>query len=426
MHCVFLHKKHKMQNKLNLLYRFFCWCSGARLYLLKECPTDYNKFFGIGIVIFLTGLMASLSGGYAFYTIFQNIVLAILFGVFWGVLIFFLDWYLVSSLKKQNNSRKELAMAFPRIILAIFLGVVISKPLELKLFEKEINKQLESSKHELSINYKDLVDEEFKEITNLEESNTSMNSQIQTKEKERDNLFNMTIAEAEGRSVTGRAGKGPVYDEKKAALKKIDKELETLKNRYLPLIDKNQQRIDALVAKRDSKLIRSNDVNEKSDGFLARLVAFGKLSNENTTIAIVGWFIVLLFISIESAPIFVKLISDRGAYDELLEAVEFEKKFAVRESINKVKEKATILAYQKEEQRLKYEVALDNTRNSMDKILHAKKEIEDKKVDKWKQSEINKIEKDMNSYAKFIENIFEGKFAKLEDKDKINKDLNIN
>ncbi len=33
-------------------------------------------------------------------------------------------------------------MAVPRLILATFLGIIISKPLELKIFEKEINKQL--------------------------------------------------------------------------------------------------------------------------------------------------------------------------------------------------------------------------------------------------------------------------------------------
>ncbi|WP_441558961.1 DUF4407 domain-containing protein [Chryseobacterium sp. 2TAF14] len=33
-------------------------------------------------------------------------------------------------------------MSVPRLILATFLGIIISKPLELKIFEKEVNKQL--------------------------------------------------------------------------------------------------------------------------------------------------------------------------------------------------------------------------------------------------------------------------------------------
>lgn len=33
-------------------------------------------------------------------------------------------------------------MTIPRLILAAFLGIIIAKPLELKIFEKEVNKQL--------------------------------------------------------------------------------------------------------------------------------------------------------------------------------------------------------------------------------------------------------------------------------------------
>ena len=47
-----------------------------------------------------------------------------------------------NKIKKRNNKWKEIAQATPRIILAIIIAVVISKPLELKLFEKEINQVL--------------------------------------------------------------------------------------------------------------------------------------------------------------------------------------------------------------------------------------------------------------------------------------------
>ncbi|MBK8806186.1 MAG: DUF4407 domain-containing protein [Bacteroidales bacterium] len=129
---------------MNFVYRFSVGVLRTRLYLLKKCPTDFNTYFGIGIIILLTGLMAFISGSYAFYTVFKSTPLAVIFGIFWGTLIFFLDWYLVSSLKKQNNKKQEIAMSIPRLILAFFLAVVISKPIELKLFEKEINNQIAS------------------------------------------------------------------------------------------------------------------------------------------------------------------------------------------------------------------------------------------------------------------------------------------
>jgi hypothetical protein len=48
-----------------------------------------------------------------------------------------------------------------------------------------------------------------------------------------------------------------------------------------------------------------------------------------------SWFIVLLFITIESAPIIVKLLSDRGPYDDLLEAEEYIKQTEVQRRIMK-------------------------------------------------------------------------------------------
>ena len=57
-------------------------------------------------------------------------------------LIFNLDRFIVSTIKKRDSKWKELLQATPRIILAMIIAMVISKPLELKLFEKEINQIL--------------------------------------------------------------------------------------------------------------------------------------------------------------------------------------------------------------------------------------------------------------------------------------------
>ena len=76
--------------KGNYLSRFFAWCSGARLYLLKHCPTEINVYLGIGIIVFFTGALAAISGGYAVWMIFETTWAAVVFGVFWGMIIFFL------------------------------------------------------------------------------------------------------------------------------------------------------------------------------------------------------------------------------------------------------------------------------------------------------------------------------------------------
>ena len=83
--------------------------------------------------------MAMLSGGFAFFTIFNNAKLSVAFGVFWGLLIFNLDRFIVNTMYsdgKYTISWGELLAGLPRLIIAVFIGIVISMPLELKIYEK--------------------------------------------------------------------------------------------------------------------------------------------------------------------------------------------------------------------------------------------------------------------------------------------------
>ena len=59
-----------------------------------------------------------------------------------GLLILNLDRFIVSTIKKRDSFRNELLQASPRVAPAIIIAVVISKPLETKIFEKEINQVL--------------------------------------------------------------------------------------------------------------------------------------------------------------------------------------------------------------------------------------------------------------------------------------------
>lgn len=84
----------------------------------------------------------------------KNISWAAVFACVWSLMIFFLDRFITNTMYsdgKVSISWLELRSAFPRIIIAIFLGIVISAPLELIIFEKEIDLKLNS----LEIEYAD-------------------------------------------------------------------------------------------------------------------------------------------------------------------------------------------------------------------------------------------------------------------------------
>lgn len=104
----------------------FLWiCAGADRKVLRQCPTDYAKYAGIGGTILFTALMAMLSGGYALFSVFKEQWVAIAFGVFWGLLIFNLDRFIVNTMYSDGKvtiSWQEFYCGLPRIIMAIFWG----------------------------------------------------------------------------------------------------------------------------------------------------------------------------------------------------------------------------------------------------------------------------------------------------------------
>lgn len=394
--------------KMGLTYRFFCWCSGARMYILKQCPTDFNIFFGIGIIVFMTGILAAISGSYAFFSIFNDPWLALLFGFFWGLIIFFLDWYLVSSLRKENNLKKELAIATPRFILAVFIAVIIARPLELRLFEKEIKTQtqiLVQGKKQL---IKSGINEAFNEIETLKADNQRYYDQIKKLEDKRSNLFDLFIAEAEGRSPNGLVGKGPVYREKKLEYDKIESDLLKTKEIFEPLITANNKRIEALMQMKARQFDEGIQIYDNSDneGFLSRLEAFSDLKKNNIRIALASWFIILLFICIEVSPIIVKLISERGPYDEFLDLERFNITSQARKDITASRNNMNrSIAVENEKYLMKLDAELKNNKEFIDAVMQAQLEIGKEKIRLWKEREMGKIESQLDNYQPTIDEL---------------------
>src|SRR5262245_20553501 len=121
---------------------FFLLCSGVNPAILEQCKGEKTKYAGLGASIFFTGLFAFLAASYALFFVFNNVYASVIFGLLWGLMIFNLDRYIVSTMRKRGNFLREFASAVPRIIVAIIISIVIAKPLELKIFEKEIDPEL--------------------------------------------------------------------------------------------------------------------------------------------------------------------------------------------------------------------------------------------------------------------------------------------
>jgi len=294
-----------------MLQRFFIFCSGADKDILETCSQgEQNKYAGIGATVFFTAVMAFIASGYALYTVFDNTYTAIFFGFIWGLLIFNLDRYIVSTIKKRDSFKHELLQAAPRIVLAVIIAVVISKPLEMKIFEKEINQVLLEEKNAMTLaNKEQLALQYTPKIESLHQDIANLKNEITAKEAETNTLYNTYITEAEGTAGTGLLGKGPVYKEKREKHDAYLAELQQLKQTNGEKISAIEAEIAGLNADYESVVSASQPVIDGFDGLMARINALGKLP------WFPSFFIFLLFLAIETSPIIAKLLAPKGEYD---------------------------------------------------------------------------------------------------------------
>jgi hypothetical protein len=301
-----------------MLKSFFILCSGADKNLLEGCSEgEQTKYVGIGATVFFTAVMAFIASAYALFTVFDSVYPAIAFGVIWSLLIFNLDRFIVSTIRKRDLLGSEFLQATPRIILAIIIAIVISKPLEIKIFEKEINTVLLKEKNAMALNNKKEVANYFKSDLDKNKAEiTTLKNEITQKEKEVNTLYETYITEAEGTKGTMKMGKGPVFKEKIAKHNLASTELDTIRKNNLARIAEKESQNKQLQADLDKKVTETQAVIDGFDGLMARINALNKLP------WLPSVFIMLLFLAIETSPIIAKLLSPKGEYDYKLEDLE--------------------------------------------------------------------------------------------------------
>jgi hypothetical protein len=391
------------------LHQLFLWSSGADLEILNQVPTDQNKYFGIGGTILFTALMASFAGGYAFFTAFKSPLLSVFFGIFWGALIFNLDRYIVSTFGvgdgKKSISRQELIEAAPRLLMAIILGFVISTPLELKLFEKEINAEIST---QISITNNRIIEsgENDPVITRLRTEREELRGNIANRSKiiEDKRIFWENANKDKNDEwnlgkFSGKKGKGGYYTDLKKIADDAEKEYINIKKEYSILNEKGYEKIDNLDKRIKSQenstledIENQKTVQAQNDGLLARLSALSKLTNEDNTLLFTKWLITILFIFIEIAPILFKMMTERGPYDDIVDRIKHEvrvNQLLEQSNINQEINMAVKLHTDKTEQKLNAELLAND--ELLKSIALAQAEIAKMAVEKWKEEQIAKI-----------------------------------
>ncbi len=326
---------------MNLLQKFLLICSGSNLSIIKKTPTEWNKHAGIGGVILFTAIFAFLSASYALFTVFNNWGIATGVGLLWALMIFNLDRYIVSSFKGHSSIMRKIIQAIPRLVLALFLGIVISKPLELKIFEKEIDKQLNLIINRNKLQIEDSIQLRYNALaSNYQQKGKSIENQLQRLEEEYKNAsldLEKEIIGTASETTSGKAGFGPnsqrkakIKDEKWEAIQAFKKENQA----KLDSVTQAQSRIQK---NKEKEISQSTQVENNYNGLLARLQAYSELNDAHPIMHWASLFIMGIFIMMEVAPVLVKLMSPKGPYEHRMKWNDFLSEIYSDENVEKEK-----------------------------------------------------------------------------------------
>ena len=442
----------------------FLWsCAGVNKKVLRQCPSDYAKYAGIGGTILFTALMACFSGGYALSFVFGKWWIGLVFGVFWGLLIFNLDRFIVNTMYSDGKVTigwQELKSGLPRIIMAIFLGIVISYPLELKIFDDEIQVKIEEMKEERLRLYiavdQQRVDSLEQVLAHLRETpvsiydvditggNQQLNNLMSRQKELQTNIDqeNSAIANLDreinalkrnndegendakiNKKINAKRGHQSTRNGYQSELRNVQAEMAVISPQVQELIRKktsdresNIQTLKSDIAALKTKIANADKeykkiLDKNFNGFQAQMLAFSEMKDAKSeedlvsSTQIASWLIMILFIIIETAPTFFKMMMEDGPYDDLLRAEKHRVNVLSQKRISDVNDEvntSVMISTMKNQKRLEAE-ALANE-DILKRIAEVQAELLQKSIDAWREEELRKIAENPTAYIKIATN----------------------
>lgn len=139
-------RRHDPRRPRLSLVRRMAVLGGADNDVLDEVPEEVPRFVQMFLVLAGTALVSSLSMMFALLTgVRVSIFLAIPLALIWGLIIYNLDRFLTSTMRSTKNVFRLLGLAFPRIIMAALIGIVVAEPLVLQVFQNDIAREVNST-----------------------------------------------------------------------------------------------------------------------------------------------------------------------------------------------------------------------------------------------------------------------------------------
>lgn len=336
----------------------------------NSSSAEKKRVVTLGLTLFVPVLLGTFSGGYAIATIAKN-PNAAWYGLVYGFIIYLIDRAML-SITNQNW-----ITYVGRMLLAVIVGLVISLPIKLLIFDdsiqEELHAQAQKERNNIENKYAAVISQKYNEINNDKLI-------IETD-------YKAWMTEMDGSGGTQKRGRGNIADVKEneyRAKATISKAFQAMK----------YAEIDSL------RTVMTTEINEKLNaqgtGLLSRYNALGRVAGREPFVKTATYILWAFLTLLELVPLLVKMASSGNLYDSIIKSNNTAKLLSV-ENTNVLKAEAETLAQKKVIQSKMNQVKIDIAMNDVDNEvqmaeMYIKKIVEMSKNESKKTKEIQKTD----------------------------------
>lgn len=358
--------------------------------MLEKCPQyDKNRFAMMGLILLLLFLLSLFSSFFAIHeaNLFDDTGFQFLLALLIAFIIFNIDRYIVMSFNIEKNIIKRIfnLSFFTRLILSILIGIIISKPIEIKLLEDKINneiinRQLQEQNKFHSNTFKVGVEESKlnhldKELQNIQKEIDKNKNEIQDNQV----LLNTYNKGWYWLKITDKEGN----EKRIKQLTSLGKQAQENINRLTQLNEHKQRQYDSLYASTQKlyneyfakqnqiKKYQQNLINSKKYTLLEKISILGELSDKDITIRLTVWLIMSFFIMLDCLPLMFKTLNysfydilmneklKQFQYQQEIESLQKEKEIYQQKYTKQLEEAENQFNFEKEQLKRKFELDME-------------------------------------------------------------------
>lgn len=286
----------------------FAWLAGARREVLDDCPSERSLYNALGLTVILTAITSGVA-----LAIVVGYVLQIPanqlwpLAVAWGLVIGNLD----RQLQILSTSKRLLLAFIPRILISLVIGILISEPLMLRIFQPEIDNQLqqivqhETQKQTTAITdyYAPQIQLDQKKISAIRYQERTLKLQVLRYQ------FLSSCESAETNcSTTGKLGCGPFCYHYQQLTRDAQDQLKLLAPLDTREVQDLETQIQNLTATQSNQMQRALAGINGSRGLIARENALSQIVHSHTGVLYEIWLIRIALVLLDLLPLIIKYL----------------------------------------------------------------------------------------------------------------------